>query len=250
MARATWVFVATSVIAATAAIWLYRDNSDLRDQLAAAKNAPAETAASSDEKPASHTGDSWAAPSPDSTGSGGAAISAGPGPRLPEQKSETRLERRQRRMQEFSAMFGRLDGETEEEYRNRIVPLIKGGLLIPRQRVDQLRNEVEERAGVTPEQSQKLDQAFDKVYADAIDYTNKAVADGLLSPYERNVSGWLEYAGGLGGILNDANGQIGQILTPDQMKTIGSSGFEWGEYLGLNAPWENLKAPPPPKPTH
>ena len=33
----------------------------------------------------------------------------------------------------------------------------------------------------------------------------KAVADGMLSPYERNVSGWLEYAGGLGGILGDAN---------------------------------------------
>jgi hypothetical protein len=249
MARATWVFVATSAIAAAAAIWLYLDNADLRDQLAATKPAPTEGSANSD-KPVSQSDDSWAAPSLDSTGSGGAAISAGPGPRLPEQKGESRLERRQRRMEEFSAMFGRMDGESEEEYRNRIVPLIKGGLLIPRQRVDQMRKEVEEKAGVTADQSKKLDQAFEKTYADALDYTNKAVADGLLSPYERNVSGWLEYAGGLGGILNDANGQIGQILTPDQMKTIGSSGFEWGEYLGLNAPWENLKAPPPQKPSH
>ena len=77
-----------------------------------------------------------------------------------------------------------------------------------------MRKEAEAKAGVTPEQSKKLDKAFEKVYADALDYTNKAVADGLLSPYERNVSGWLEYAGGLGGILNDANGQIGQILSP------------------------------------
>ena len=142
-------------------------------------------------------------------------------------------------------MFGRLDGETEEEYRNRIVPLIKGGLLIPRQRVEQMRKEIEEKAGVTAEQSAKLDKAFDKVYADAIDYTNKAVADGVLSPYERNVSGWLDYAGGLGGILNDANGQIGKILSPQQVRTISQSGFEWGEYLGLNAPWENLRPPPP-----
>ena len=142
-------------------------------------------------------------------------------------------------------MFGRLDGETEEEYRNRIVPLIKAGLLIPRQRVDEMRKQAETQAGVTAEQSKKLDQAFEKVYADAIDYTNKAVADGLLSPYERNVSGWLEYAGGLGGILNDANGQIGQILSAQQVKAMSQSGFEWGEYLGMNAPWENLKPPPP-----
>jgi hypothetical protein len=66
----------------------------------------------------------------------------------------------------------------------------------------------------------------------------------LLSPYERNVSGWLEYAGGLGGILNDANAQIGKVLSPDQVKTLSTSGFEWGEYLGLNAPWENLNPPP------
>ena len=144
-------------------------------------------------------------------------------------------------------MFGRLDGETEEEYRNRIVPLIKAGLLIPRQRVEEMRKQAEEKAGVTAEQSKKLDQAFDKVYAEAIDYTNKAVTDGLLSPYERNVSGWLEYAGGLGGILNDANGQIGQILSAQQVKAMSQSGFEWAEYLGMNAPWENLKPPPPQK---
>ncbi|HUS30464.1 MAG TPA: hypothetical protein VMZ53_18270 [Kofleriaceae bacterium] len=252
MARATWVFVATSAIAAAAAIWLYLDNADLRAQLAASKPTATSNGSASDDddgKPAKPTGDTWASSS-EPSGSSGAAISAGPGPRLPEQKGESRLERRQRRMEEFSAMFGRLDGETEEEYRNRIVPLIKGGLLIPRQRVEDMRKEIEQKANVSPEQSKQLDQAFDKVYADALDYTNKAVADGLLSPYERNVSGWLEYAGGMGGILNDANGQIGKILTPDQMKTIGSSGFEWGEYLGLNAPWENLKPPPPQKPTH
>jgi len=43
----------------------------------------------------------------------------------------------------------------------------------------------EEKAGVTPDQSAKLDQAFEKTYGDVLDYTNKAIADGLLSPYER-----------------------------------------------------------------
>ena len=187
MGRATWVFVATSVIAVVASIWLYFDNRDLREQLAQAK--PEASEGSAVEKPAARADDSWDSNAP-KAGSG-AAISAGPGPRLPEIKDESRLERRQRRQQEFAAMFGRMDGETEEEYRARIVPMIKGGLLIPRQRVDQMRKEAEEKANVSPEQSKKLDQAFEKVYADAIDYTNKAVADGLLSPYERNVPGWL-----------------------------------------------------------
>lgn len=249
MARATWGLVATTAIAAGAAIWLYIDNRDLRAQLAAKKPEPAAVATRSDDKLAFPRPDEDH-PTTDRKGSGGPAIAAGSGPRLPEQAEESRLDRRQRRQQEFAAMFGRAEGETEDEYKARIVPLIKGGLLIPRQRVAEMRKEIEQKANVTPEQSQKLDKAFDKVYADALDYTNKAVADGLLSPYERNVSGWLEYAGGMGGILNDANGQIGQILTPDQIKTINGSGFEWGEYLGLQAPWENLNAPPPPKPGH
>jgi hypothetical protein len=237
MVRATWVFIATSVIAGAAAIWLYLDNRDLRAQLAATP----EIAKTDDKPAAARTPDPWTDIARSSPGpkTSSAAI-----PRLPAQPEESRLDRRQRRQQEFAAMFGRLDGETEEEYRARIVPLIKGGLLIPRQRVDEMRKQVEAKAGITPEQSAKLDKAFEKVYADAIDYTNKAVADGLLSPYERNVSGWLEYAGGLGGILNDANGQIGQVLSPDQVRTVNASGFEWGEYLGLNAPWENLNPPP------
>ena len=144
-------------------------------------------------------------------------------------------------------MFGRHEGETEEEYRDRIAPLIAAGLMVPRVRASEGRRIAEEKAHVTPEQSAKLDKAFDKVYGDVLDYTNKAVADGTLSPYERNVAGWLEYAGGLGGMLNDAQGQFGKVLSPDQLRAMSDSGFEWGEYLGLQAPWENLK-PPPPKP--
>ena len=149
-------------------------------------------------------------------------------------------------MAEFAAQFGRVDGETEDEYRARVMPMIATGLTIPRMKLEEARKEIEAKAGVTPEQSKQLDAAFDKVYAQALDYTNKAIADGTLSPYERNVSGWLEYAGGLGGILGDANGQIGKILSPQQVQTISASGFEWGEYLGAQAPWEKLNPPPPP----
>jgi hypothetical protein len=40
-------------------------------------------------------------------------------------------------------------------------------------------------------------------------------------------------------------GQLGKILAPDQVKAMYDSGFEWGEYLGLQTPWEQLKPPPP-----
>jgi hypothetical protein len=142
-------------------------------------------------------------------------------------------------------MFGRIEGETAEEYRARVAPMVATGLAIPRVRVEEMRKEAEDAAHITPAQAKRLDAAFDKVYDNVMDFTNKAVADGTLSPYERNVSGWLEYAGGLGTMLAETNGQIAQVLSPDQVQAMSASGFEWGEYLGLEAPWEKLAAPPP-----
>ena len=235
MARATWALAASTAVLAATSLWLYRENRELRTEhtvtstpVAAAPAQPSPTSAP----------DPWLASASPKTKVGAA-------PTLPVAKEESRMERRQRRQQEFAAMFGRADGETEDEYRARIVPLIKTGLAVPRARAEDMRKEAEAKAHVTPEQSQKLDRAFDKVYGDVLDYTNKAIADGELSPYERNVAGWLEYAGGLGGILQDAQGQIGQVLTPDQVRAMQESGFEWGEYLGLEAPWEQLRPPPP-----
>jgi hypothetical protein len=155
------------------------------------------------------------------------------------------MDRRARRTDELAQMFGRLDGESEDDYKARILPLITTGLALPRMRAEEQRKVAQDKAHVTAEQSARLDKAFDKVYGDVVDFTNKAITDGQLSPYERNVAGWLEYAGGLGGILTDANGQIGKILDPSQVRTMSDAGFEWGEYLGLKAPWEQLRPPPP-----
>jgi len=241
MARATWLAVATALAAIS--IWLYLDNRALRAELA--HRAPVVAAAPAPQ----------AAPPPASTAARAAqpiAHAAPVPPALPEAASEprgeTRMDRRARRTEEFAQTFGRLDGESAEDYKARVMPMISAGLIAPRLKIEEARRVAQEKAHVTPEQSAKLDKAFDKVYSDVLDFTNKAVADGQLSPYERNVSGWLEYAGGLGGLLNDANGQIGKILEPAQVRAMADGGFEWGEYLGLKAPWEQLQAPPPKKP--
>jgi hypothetical protein len=249
MARATWVLGATSLVGAALAVWLYLDNRALRAALDTRAAAPATAAAPAAPPPAE-------APSPwaPRTVATVAHATAAPAPALPEPPADaetrSRMERRARRTDEFAAMFGRLDGESDADYRARILPMLTAGLMVPRVRVDEQRKIAEDKAHVTPAQSARLDQAFDKVYSDVLDYTNKAIADGQLSPYERNVSGWLEFAGGLGGILHDANGQIGKILDPSQIRAMSDAGFEWGEYLGLKAPWEKLTPPPPPRATH
>jgi hypothetical protein len=242
MARATWVLATISLVGAATAVWMYVENRGLRAELARrpAPTAVAPTSTAAVLAGASVERDTWATPS----GTGSRATS-GPTPALPAEHEESRLERRQRRQQELAALLGRVNGETEDEYRARIVPLIKTGLAVPRGRVEDMRKAAEDKAHVSAEQSRQLDRAFDKVYGDVLDYTNKAIGDGVLSPYERNVAGWLEFAGGLGTMLTDVQGQIGQILSPDQVKAMSDSGFEWGEYLGVEAPWEQLRPPPP-----
>ncbi len=237
MPRATTILASTTLVAGVATIWLYLDNRSLRADLAArdTKETPKADVAAR-------------APEPEITPMRSAPSRASwTPPVLPQPNQESKMDRRARRQQELAAMLGRADGESDDEYRARILPLLKAALAIPRTRVEEMRRLAEEKAHVTAVQSQQLDQAFNKVYDDVLNYTNRAVQDGTLSPYERNVASWLEYAGGLGTILQDANGQVGKILSSDQIKTMYDSGFEWGEYLGLEAPWEKLNPPPPQK---
>jgi hypothetical protein len=241
MTRATTTVLAATTFAGLAtSIWLYLDNRSLRDELGRPAREPIVAKVEPKTEP-TEAPDPWLDSKPK------AAPSAKAAPSLPATKDESRLDRRARRTQEFGAMFGRLDNETDDEYRARIMPLIKLGLAGPRDRLADMRKDAEEKAKITPAQSKQLDHAFEKVYDEALDFTNKAIADGQLSPYERNVPGWLDFAGGLGGILTGANSQIAKILDPSQVKALADSGFEWGEYLGVSAPWERLK-PPPPKP--
>src|SRR5215468_203667 len=158
MARATWLLGATSLAGASLALWLYVDNRALRAALAdrpappAAAAIPAPPVAARAVEPAS----------PPRTAPPVAFTAAGPAPTLPAQPSETesRMDRRARRTEEFAAMFGRLDGESEADYKARILPMISAGLLVPRVKVEEQRKVAQEKAHVTPEQSARLDKAF------------------------------------------------------------------------------------------
>lgn len=249
MALRTPLLAGAAILGILAAGWLYRDNRALSAEVArlhaVEKNRP----------------DPWTGAKPAAESVGGAARggfsplraltgsrppSAAP-PTLGEAPKESRLERRLRRQGELAALLGRDADESEDEYRSRMLPFLKMALEKPRANVDEMRKAAEAAAKVTDQQRADLDAAFDEVYSELLDYTNGAVADGQLTPYDRNVKGMLQYAGGLGAILEGAEGRVGKILSADQVQTMYDTGFEWGEYLGVQAPWEQLR-PPPPRP--
>jgi hypothetical protein len=243
-----WIVAGILIAAVGTAGWLYRENRALRGQLAALSGGP--------DKAATPAASPWAEkPAPREAarrGTGGflrgLGRAAGPRPELPspEERKESRQERRVRRQQEIAAMLGRLDGESDADYKARVAPFVGAVLEMPRTNLAAARRDAEQAAGVTDDQHAQLDAAFADVYDELIAYTNSAVAAGDLTPYERNVSGLLGYAGGLGAILNGAEGRIRGILSPAQLDAIYGSGFEWAEYLGIQAPWERLNPPPAP----
>ncbi len=247
---------ATAAFAALA-VWVYLDNRDLRAQLAAVRaEAAARGAAAGDAAEAREPGPRRDRGERGLSGLAQALSSAARERPAREQRRErsegepreSRMERRSRRSAEVASLLGRQEGESEEQYRERVMPMVTGVLERPRERLAEMRKEAEAKAGITAEQSAKIDEALSATYGELIEYTDAAISEGQLSPYQRNVSGWLNYAGGLGGILMGTEGKIGTILKPEQVQAMYDSGFEWGEYLSVSAPWEKLKAPPPPKP--
>lgn len=259
MARsATWLLAAVTATSVALAGWIYLDNRALRSELAALKQAQARPEAARPDAgdaagPRERRGERGGLAALARAFSGprrepADADRAGSGSGSGSGSGESRAERRARREAEMASMFGRSDGETEAEYRERMVPFISGMLEKPRQRALEQRREAEAKAGVTPEQSAAIDTALAATYGELIEYTDAAVAEGQLSPYQRNVSGWLGYAGGLGGILSGTESKLGSILRPEQTRAMYDAGFEWSEFLGVSAPWEKLRPPPPPKP--
>ena len=51
----------------------------------------------------------------------------------------------------------------------------------------------------------------------------------------------------MGAVLEDTQQKINKVLTPEQQRSMTEAGFDWAEYLGVNAPWETLSPPPAKK---
>ncbi len=241
------LLVVVGLASSVAAGWLYLENTTLRQELSESQqqDAVADTTNRASVAETSLDGETTVRKGPraDSLFAGLARASREQ-PALSETDSETREQRRLRRRDEIRAFLGRGDDESIDEYRQRLVPLIEGGLMVPRTRMAELRTELEEAAEVSDDQREQLDQLFADASQEALELTNAAIASGDLTPYDTNWSGALSFAGGLGSILDGAEGQIGSILTPEQMALFRDRGFVWGEYIGVNVPWEQLYPPP------
>jgi hypothetical protein len=249
MNRTSWLPLGALAMALVACAWLYMDNRALRGELARGV-----TSGSVSTEPAAPEHDQGAAdefPSRTSLRSAlrsrlaAPADAERPSVPVPSEETDTRAERRQRRQTEIAAMFGRVHGESVEDYRARMQPFVTMSLAGPRSRLEDTRRAAEEAAGVTAEQRAALDSVLGDAYQEAIELTNRALAAGDLTPYSRNWAGVLNLAGGMGAVLEGAESRIGSILTPEQVRVLYDQGFEWGEYLGVTAPWENLDPPPP-----
>ena len=255
--KLNWPLIGGLALSLAACVWLYAENRSLSEELAAARAASATESARAraDLAPADEATPAESTSPGDSRDESGASPSSanevplaarGERPSLSEAPEESRQEVRKRRMEKVTALFGRLDGETEDEYRERMVPFVKTTLAIPRNRLEDARREAEEAAGVTDEQRQEMDAVFDDAFSEALALTNRAIESGDLSPYQRNWSGFMNVTGGLGAVLQGTESRIGEILSAEQVQTIYEQGFEWGEYLGVTLPWEQLNPPPPP----
>jgi hypothetical protein len=154
--------------------------------------------------------------------------------------------RRAERQQKLRDLLGRHPGETDDEYRARVMPMVSTVLSVPRDRVNERRRQFEEAAGLNPDQKTKLDAAFQDASAEVVGLANAAIASGDLTPYQRNSRGVLAFVGSTVGTADALDQRLRTILTPEQLSTMEESGFDPLEYLGVTSPWESVNPPPPP----
>jgi hypothetical protein len=239
------VHLAITVLLAAACGYLVYANAQLRDR---AESAPSTTAtATSEPKTKDQESDDDSRPAGKRPG----LLSRLAGrsrkrPQLEVPNEETREQRRRRRSEEMRALLGRDPGESEDEYIERLRPVVVAGLAEPRMRTGNARRAAEDAAEVSDEQRSEIDAILSDTYDEAMTLANQAIQSGDVSPYRRNWAGALQAAGGIGSVLQSTEERIGQVLSPEQRQIMYDAGFEWGEYIGANTPWENLKPPPPP----
>jgi hypothetical protein len=245
------------VVAVAPSIYLWRENRRLERELQAASGA---AAATTDERaPVAAAAPATPAAEPEERGERsrllgalGRAVNglrgkrpdAEPAPEG-EKRDDDQDSRRDRRQRWLKNLLGRHEGETEDEYRARVKPLVEGGLAGPRDRVEEKRRQFEEAAGVTDEQRAQLDQAFAEAGNELLAVANQAIQSGDLTPYRRNSYGVFSAFSGAVPTIEALDQRLRGILTQEQWQTMDEAGFDWLEYLGLTTGWEGLNPPPP-----
>ncbi len=252
VAAAIGILAVGALAVSTASLW--RDNRRLRRALAAGGSGGAadrESAGSNDVSVRRGAADPLAFVGAlgrvvTAAAAQGEKPTADAGPTNGDQDRETVEQRRDRRQQLLRDLLGRRPGESDADYKSRITPLVTAALSGPRDRVAEKRRQFEEAAGVTAEQRAQLDAAFHDGQAELVHLADVAIADGDLTPYERNTRGVLAFIGSTVGTVDALDAALGKILTPEQRALMGEAGFDWVEYLGVTAPWEDTHPPPPP----
>jgi hypothetical protein len=239
---------AAALLSTTTSLFLYQENASLRAEKGVVavplseeeppQSCPeAKTVVVTKEVPVSPTP---AAPASEPT--------SGPGERRGFSSTfQEMVERRNKRQERIASFLGRLPGESEEDYKARMSPLVAMGLATPRKLLEEGREIAFDAANVDKEQRASLDSIMSSAYDEALDLANRSITSGELSPYERNPSSMLHLAGSMGAVLDETMDKINKVLTPEQQRQIAESGFDWAEYLAVSAPWETLSAPPPAK---
>ena len=241
---------------AVATVWLGIDNRRLRGQVGKAQHEEVTTATSdTDDSTTTAARSSPTAGDGDRAGdrergSGTAALLGALNRAIEKGDADDsdRSDRRRRNGPRWMRMIlGRGEGETDEQYRERVAPLITDRLSGPRDRMNEERTAFEQAANVTADQKAAMDQAFQDAYGELIDHANGAIQAGDLTPYKRNIRGVLSFAAGAETIVDGLDTKMNGILTPEQQAAMQESGFDLVEYMAVTAPWETLKAPPPEK---
>jgi hypothetical protein len=233
--------------------WLWRDNQELEDRARRAEAAAA-TAAEAEEAEAAPSQETAEGPSRrrgrDGDGSrllgaiGRAMQAGGDAPEPTASASDDWRSRRERRQARLKETLGRREGESDQAYKDRVVPLVQTMLMIPRGRLADRRREFEDAAGVTEEQREKLDGLVKDTQAELIALANQAVASGQLTPYRRNTAGLAGFVGGAATIAEGADQKLRQLLSKEQLAEMEASGFDFIEYLAVSSPWETVNPPP------
>ena len=244
-----------SVALLATSLWLWRDNRRLREELAL-RPATATPAVATPEAASATADESPERPRRDTPRGGArllgmvARLMTGPPPADDTQRpAEVPESRRDRRQQFLRSTLGRADGETDEQYRERVVPLMQTMLSRPRQRVEDQRAEFETAAELTPEQRTGFDQALADARNELVGLASKAVTAGELTPYRRNSLGLLNFVGGAAAIVDGFDARFRQLLGPEQVGLLEDTGFDVIEYLGFTTQWETVTPPPPaPRP--